>query len=50
MITKFQVSSLFKLIYYKFDKYITKFGNMKHMMYHYSQLATAIQGEQWFDA
>ena len=33
-----------------YDKYITKFGNMKHMMYHYSQLATAIRGEQWFDA
>ena len=27
-----------------------KVWNMKQMMYHYSQLATAIRGEQWFDA
>ena len=52
---KFQALSLsFKFIQayllQVYDKYITKFGNMKHMMYHYSQLATAIRGEQWFDA
>ena len=31
-------------------KFIEKISKIQNMMYHCSQLATAIRGEQWLDA